>query len=229
MPQCEGERGERSRFDHWKKEKEVAICLTGYHSCRTRYRASSFNHCAVVTESLFLFCSSSSFASRLGVGADLEAGRFAGSVVELFSQVDVVDGGRWLGDSGLVDHRDAAVAVAGAQIGIGAATVGGLTSDVELTVGGSHVGVWDGADTIVDHVRDLVLVVVQPWFLASEVDVLFAGGWVGTDGAGLTGHLDAGFLAGEEPRVEDHPADSDWIVRGVNLGSGSVADFRHDV
>ena len=163
------------------------------------------------------------------MGADLEAGRFAGTVVELFSQVDVVNGGRWLGDSGLVDHRDATVAVAGAQIGIGAATVGGLTSDVELTVGGSHVGVWDGADTIVDHVADLVLVVVQPWFLASKVHVLFASGWVGTDGAGLTGHLDAGRLAGEESRVEDHPADSDWIVRGVNLGSGSVADFRHDV
>lgn len=161
------------------------------------------------------------------MGADLKAGGFAVSVVELFGQVDVVDGGWWLGHGGLVLDCDGADAVVGAQVGVGGATLLGLAGDVELTVGGSHVGVWDGADTVSDDVGDLVGVVVEPWFLASEVDVLFAGGWVGGDGASLSGDLDASGLACEVPRVEDHSANSDWIVGGVNLRSGSVASFRH--
>ena len=165
------------------------------------------------------------FAGSLCVGADGEAGGFAGTVVELFHQVDVVDGGGWLGDGGLVDHGDGAVAVVGAQVGIGGTSVFVLAGNVELTVGGSHVGVWNGTDTGFDDVGDLVGVVVQPRFLASEVDVLFAVGRIGTDGASLEGDLDAGGLACEVAWVEDHSANSDWTVRGVNLSSGSMASF----
>jgi len=90
----------------------------------------------------------SSVAGSLGVGTDLEAGGLASSVVELFSQVDVVDGGWRLGHGGLVLDSDGTNTVVGAQVSIGGATVLGLTSDVELTVGGSHVGVWDCANTV---------------------------------------------------------------------------------
>ena len=92
--------------------------------------------------------SSFGVAGSLGVGTDLEAGGLASSVVELFSQVDVVDGGWRLGHGGLVLDSDGTNTVVGAQVSIGGATVLGLTSDVELTVGGSHVGVWDCANTV---------------------------------------------------------------------------------
>lgn len=168
------------------------------------------------------------FAGSLGVGTDLEAGGLASSVVELFSQVDVVDGGWRLGHGGLVLDSDGADTVSRAQVSIGGATGGGLTGDVEFTVGGSHVGVWDGLDTFVDHIRNLVLGVVEPWFLASEVDVLLAVGRVRADGAGLEGDLDASGLAGEVAWVEGHSANTDWVVRGVHFDSRSVASFSHD-
>lgn len=168
------------------------------------------------------------FAGGLGVVATGEAGRFAGAVVKLFGQVNVVDSGWRFGDIGLVINRDGADTVSRAQVSIGGATGGGLTGDVEFTVGGSHVGVWDGLDTLVDHIRNLVLGVVEPWFLASEVDVLLAVGRVRAEGAGLEGDLDASGLAGEVAWVEDHSANTDWVVRGVHFHSRSVASFSHD-
>jgi hypothetical protein len=96
-----------------------------------------------------------------------------------------------------------------------------LARNVEVTVGGPHVGVWDRRDAIVEH--RLCGSRLDHRLLAPQVDVVAASLRVLGDDCRLEADLDAGGLAREVTWVEDQSANPNRSVGSVDGFPRSVA------